>query len=103
LPVQDEVRARSQQLSYHRNNLVASARLALPRRTSECQTSRRCVLGWLRTGLQLLYVCCWLCTVHCIVQISPKLKSRGFKPGELGVYLILPLRPIYRPGKLSSK
>ena len=47
-----------------------------PRRTSEWQTSR-CVLGWLHTGLRLLYVCCWLCMVHCIVQIPPKVKSRA--------------------------
>jgi len=31
---------------------------------------------------------------------TPKVKSRGVKPGELGVYLILPLCPIYRPGKI---
>jgi len=31
---------------------------------------------------------------------TPKVKSREVKPGELGVYLILPFRPIYRPGKV---
>jgi hypothetical protein len=58
--------------------------------------------GWLRTGLQVLYVCCWLCMVHCFVQIPPKVKSQGVKPGELGVYLILPLCPIYRHPRNSS-
>ena len=42
------------------------------------------VLGWLHTGLQVLYVCCWLCTVHCIVQIPQKWNHEGLNQASLG-------------------